>query len=81
MTFAPSYLSGLMTSLRSEAGGPQALSEVVPASEPKGKDKTPSRSRALVKLDFLLGTKWGSNAGREQKRPSRSPNRQKNAAK
>src|SRR5271165_967281 len=35
--------------------------------------KGPSPSLALVKLDFLIGTKWGSNARRKQKCPSRSP--------
>jgi len=33
---------------------------------------------AFVKLDFLIGTNWGSNARRKQKRPSRSPNRRRN---
>jgi hypothetical protein len=40
-----------------------------------------SRGLALVKLDFLIGTKWGPNAGRKQKCPSRSPNPQRNIPK
>jgi len=35
--------------------------------------KGPSHGLALVKLDFLIGTKWGSNVDRKQKPPSREP--------
>jgi hypothetical protein len=41
----------------------------------------PSPGPALVKLDFLIGTKWGSSIGRKQNRPSRNPNRRRNAPK
>ena len=43
--------------------------------------KPPSRGLALVKLDFLIGTKLGSDAGTKQKPPSQSPNLQQNGAK
>jgi len=39
-------------------------------------EKAPSPGLGLVKLDFLTGTKWGSNVVRHQKCPSRSPSRQ-----
>src|SRR5208282_5465535 len=38
----------------------------------------PSPSLAFVKLDFLIGTKSGSDAGSKQKRPSQSPNPRRN---
>ena len=36
-------------------------------------EKPPSPGLALVKIDFSIGTKWGSRAGRKQNRPSPEP--------
>ena len=36
-------------------------------------EKSPSPCLGFVKIDFLIGTKWGSNVGRKQNRPSPGP--------
>jgi hypothetical protein len=62
-----------------EATGPLKLlllewgSSNVRAQKAMTQEKAPSPGPGFVKLDFLIGTKWGSNALRKQKRPSRSP--------
>jgi len=38
----------------------------------------PASGLAFVKLDFLIGTNWGSIVGRKQKCPFRSQNRRRN---
>src|ERR1019366_9953497 len=40
---------------------------LVIAQKDMTQEKAPSRGTAFVKLDFLIGTKWGSKAGRRQK--------------
>jgi hypothetical protein len=61
--------------------GLHLLSVPVIAQKVMTEEKTPCRRLGFVKLDFLIGTKWGSNAGRKQKPPSRSPNRRRNIPK
>jgi hypothetical protein len=34
-------------------------------------EKAPSPGLGFVKLDFLIGTKWGCNAGRTSQSPNR----------
>ena len=51
---------------------------LVIAQKAMTQEKAPSRGPAFVKLDFLIGMKWGSEAGRKQKPPSWSPNRRRN---
>src|ERR1035438_6918754 len=41
-----------------------------PFVHPCYRRKGPSPGLGLVKIDFLLGTKWGFNAGRRQKSPT-----------
>jgi hypothetical protein len=48
-------------------------SEGCPPEKPPRQEKAPSTSPALVKLDFLIGTKWGSNVREEAKAPIPEP--------
>ena len=45
---------------------------VLIAQKAMTQEKSPSPGLGFVKLDFLIGTKWGSNAGRKQKPHPRS---------
>ncbi len=49
-----------------------ALRDACHASRTASKER-PSAGLAFVKLDFLIGTKWGGKTGKKQERPSRSP--------
>jgi hypothetical protein len=44
---------------------------VLIAQKAMTQEKSPSPGLGFVKLDFLIGTKWGSNAGRTSQSPNR----------
>jgi hypothetical protein len=52
---------------------PERASSNLRAKKPRRKKRPPSPGLGFVKLDFLLGTKWGASARRQQNRPSPKP--------